>query len=923
MPSETLYADKAQEQGDLWWANYLPRASGLSATAKAILDLDCDHIFTEGLIGDGPAGSKQWPSSRLRSGLVMGAVQSGKTASMFGVAAKAMDARAADVIIVLAGTRISLCKQTMERFEQQLDLPLARPLREARRIVRPRQSVLEASHSNLTELYRVPPARLRRVRGQTARAPIIFFVLKQTDHLAALARSLQQSVFPALELEPFHMVVLDDEADDGSVLDAAVEADEDPFSGNLKQVPRAIQNLWRPNPGVPETLFTTYVAYTATPQANLLQDNHNPLAPRDFVLSLRTPYDHGSIHPRATTFAEPEGLERMYTGGEVFYQRANRAGLCRATQEQPQEDLASAVRAFLVAAAVRLAQEEKLGPTSLTGKVFESREELDEVCPKPISMLVHPAADVASHLAYAIELLTWKGGRSEQNALSLLSSGRATLPDTFLDDLNSNTQAWTSWLDEYGDSSEKLAVEFSMPSPLTVPTWEQVDHLIRQELLPSVRIATVNSSPQADPRPLFEPRVTNGTWMPPVDLCTIFVSGNVMSRGITLEGLTTTVFLRRSDQPLADTQMQMQRWFGYRGQYLHVCRLLAPLEQLRLFDAYHETDEALRQLIVSQMNSTGSGRKVLEVLHGYDYLATGKIANLRQRPLAPGPNPFIRRINVSAEPDPNVALAVSVFESQASEDVFRGVLRGRIVSAPLSLLETADLLDRLRYDGYSPSIDSRVGHMWSGVHARAMARTPSMELPDFYRPPASATTLGSDEWPTCPYNLAAYLRLWDACLTRHVRGIFENTASARRWSALNLEAKQAEQPKFWIGIRYGHGAVLEGDHFDKLNFAVKASARNEVGSNLANGWGSQDPEAGATGYRGDLFFDYYRGAGFPMPSTWGSWRPPGSDGQVLFLLNTHESRNHAVAAVSMSLPAGGPEQIAALTATATGDHQRV
>ncbi len=40
---------------------------------------------------------------------------------------------------------------------------------------------------------------------------------------------------------------------------------------------------------------------------------------------------------------------------------------------------------------------------------------------------------------------------------------------------------------------------------------------------------------------------------------------------------------------MVDTQMQMQRWFGYRGAYLELCRVFLPAPQLELFRAYHDT----------------------------------------------------------------------------------------------------------------------------------------------------------------------------------------------------------------------------------------------------------------------------------------------------------------------------------------------
>ena len=51
----------------------------------------------------------------------------------------------------------------------------------------------------------------------------------------------------------------------------------------------------------------------------------------------------------------------------------------------------------------------------------------------------------------------------------------------------------------------------------------------------------------------------------------IAVGGDKLSRGLTLEGLSVSYFLRPSR--MYDTLMQMGRWFGYRPGYLDLCRL--------------------------------------------------------------------------------------------------------------------------------------------------------------------------------------------------------------------------------------------------------------------------------------------------------------------------------------------------------------
>jgi hypothetical protein len=62
----------------------------------------------------------------------------------------------------------------------------------------------------------------------------------------------------------------------------------------------------------------------------------------------------------------------------------------------------------------------------------------------------------------------------------------------------------------------------------------------------------------------------------------IAIGGNALSRGFTLEGLTINYFIRGTSN--ADTLMQMGRWFGYRPGYLDACKLFTSRETLRRFD---------------------------------------------------------------------------------------------------------------------------------------------------------------------------------------------------------------------------------------------------------------------------------------------------------------------------------------------------
>lgn len=907
-----------------WWARYLKALARLSPTARAALEADSRYILQRGILGAGEPGEREWPADRVRTGLVMGSVQSGKTASMLGVSALALDA-GVDILVVLAGTRLSLWRQTYERLASQLDGGEATAQKTRRRLlVPPPGVVLSNESSRLTDTYRMASAAVRRRLEENN--PIIVVAMKHTDHLHTLGRSLRTSVFEAVGAldRPAHMLVLDDEADDGSVLDAVVEADLHPVWGNLKQIPRAIANLWDPSEPAPANLFTTYIGYTATPQANLLQEDHNPLAPRDFVISLRTPLDVGHpvdptnpgdlSLPRSSTYPEPAGSHAFYTGGEVFYRRGAEASLTQPITGVQNEDLAEALRAFLVAGAIRLHRSGKPGPNSARSMAFDTEREAASAVGQPYSMLFHPSATINDQFESAEDVLLWAGVTDRSTARAMLESGDARLPDALKASLAADSSKWSVWLDRYRDSARAIEMTFNLQTPIDFPDWATIEALLIVEVIPGTRVSVVNSDSTADDRPLYEPTQDpeTGRWVPARDLSTIFVSGNVMARGLTLEGMTTALFQRSSANPLADTQMQMQRWFGYRGPYIELCRVFVDADQLDLFRAYHDIDEAVRVAITEKM--TGGAPDPV-VLQGMNFLATGKIANLGQRPLSPGSRPFIKLVNEGVHPDPNLQVVADLFDQQPSSDLVVGHTRGRIKDVPLTLAEAAEVLDALRYDAYQPGRDHFVAEQWDQVEAR-LANIETLAAPGLYRA-HSPSGEPSDPRPVCPYSIAAYLRLWEAALTRPVRGLFVTGRPADLWSMADLKAKQQTQPRFWVGIRYGDGPVVGSGPLSTLPFAIRTTRKNVEGGEVTTAWGTNDPNAGPGQYRGDEFFDYYHhGTQLPVQARDSRWRPSGSDGMILFYVNQPTGQAHSSVALGLSIPAGGPEQFAATRAAA-------
>jgi hypothetical protein len=98
----------------------------------------------------------------------------------------------------------------------------------------------------------------------------------------------------------------------------------------------------------------------------------------------------------------------------------------------------------------------------------------------------------------------------------------------------------------------------------------------------------------------IEVRSINGTAKDALDYATpgaalkvIAVGGDKLARGLTLEGLCVSYFVRTSK--MYDTLMQMGRWFGYRPGYLDLCRLYTSPDLVRWFAHIADASEELRE----------------------------------------------------------------------------------------------------------------------------------------------------------------------------------------------------------------------------------------------------------------------------------------------------------------------------------------
>jgi len=119
------------------------------------------------------------------------------------------------------------------------------------------------------------------------------------------------------------------------------------------------------------------------------------------------------------------------------------------------------------------------------------------------------------------------------------------------------------------------------------PNWELVHEGIRKFYRKGVRILEINSDTDNN---LNYDRYHSG-------LNVIAIGGNRLSRGLTLEGLCVSYFIRKSESPKADTMMQMGRWFGFRPGYSDLIRIYTTAKLNEQFDHIRQMEEFLRDEI--------------------------------------------------------------------------------------------------------------------------------------------------------------------------------------------------------------------------------------------------------------------------------------------------------------------------------------
>ena len=522
---------------------YMAEAKHWSEDMITDLDRNTDEIVNR--LGD-PNKKGGWK----RKGLVIGDVQSGKTANYTSVCNKAVDA-GYKIIIILAGRTNTLRRQTQKRLESDFIGLQKDDANQQKGEVLPTIRVgvglygktdiaVEAFTTNARDFSKaVADASSISINDQMA--PKVFVVKKVKSVLDNLAKWLAGPDQKTIDVP---MLLIDDEADDASI---NTKGENTPTAINA-----CIRKILK--------LFSrsTYLAITATPFANILinpyvegTDQIDPdLFPDDFIYCLPTPTNY-------------IGSEKLFrddsTTGQVIPIKAEDVKNAFPFKHKKEQDivelpatLKDAIRYYAVSNAIR----------DILGQSKTHR-----------SMMINVSrfVDVQNRLKSRV-ISFW-----EKSVMLYIKSycqmGKLALEYPEIQAIK-----------EVFDSSG-LEVAYGV-------SWER----IQENLYSSnekVHVVSVNQkSADSLDYERYERENNDG-------LRVIAIGGDCLSRGLTLEGLCVSYFYRNSQ--MYDTLMQMGRWFGYRPGYDRLIRVWMAEDAVSWYAHISQATEALK-LEVFRMN---------------------------------------------------------------------------------------------------------------------------------------------------------------------------------------------------------------------------------------------------------------------------------------------------------------------------------
>ena len=568
------WLDAERKKGWTYWQRYSEYMEArVPWTALDALDAATDEVLSQ---LEDPFREGAWD----RRGLVVGHVQSGKTGNYTGLICKAADA-GYKIVIVLAGLHNNLRAQTQIRLDEGFlgfatvadadELPAV-----GVGLIDKDKSVRPNAATNRSDKGDFNTALAAKMNISPEERPWLFVVKKNKTVLNRLLHWIRNRVANHVDPETgrklvtnLPLLVIDDESDHGSV-DTGEDVVDEFGNPDRDHDPKTINKLIRSI--LHHFSRKAYVGYTATPFANIfIHDRgetleHGPdLFPAAFITNLAAPSNYvGPGRVFGSASSTPDDLPLVRALSEEEFQQWMPSKTTTSPEIRPHKNghrprwkgedsvpdsLAEAIRSFVYACAVR----------KLRGQGS-----------KHSSMLIHVTrftsvqSEVVNQVAAYLRDLKGRYTRGIELA-ALEASMRMEYEERFLPGM------------------QRIRVALIEGETLEDFSWSDIRANL-PDVLSDIRVREINGT--AKDALDYEEHKEKG-------LKVIAIGGDKLARGLTLEGLCTSYFLRTAR--MYDTLMQMGRWFGYRDGYLDVCRLYTSEEMVEWFGHIADAAEELRQ----------------------------------------------------------------------------------------------------------------------------------------------------------------------------------------------------------------------------------------------------------------------------------------------------------------------------------------
>ncbi len=470
-----------------------------------------------------------------RRGMVVGHVQSGKTANYTGLICKAADA-GYKVIIVITGIHENLRSQTQVRIDEGfIGFDSTRLLTSSpRRIVgvgRYGSSRRPTTFTNALQEFTRNTATSIGLSLDNLTEPAIFVIKKHSPILRNLIDWLKEhNAKTDRSSIGSPTLLIDDEADNASINIRWRNDEVSKINGQIRELLRLFSR-------------NCYVGYTATPFANIFIDPDSDdemfgedLFPKDFIVDLDPPDNY--FGPDRVFLNDASKVIRPIEDNEDIIPMKHPISL---EVRETTESLRTAIRTFILAIAIRVVRGHRGEHNSMLVNVSRFVR-----VQKQLRDEIHGFVEVIR------QSLRINGAKPEEKAV--------------LDP-------------EIGALRSVFSREFAADCGVS---WQNIQpHLF--DGAARIKVVEVNSSSLGS---------LNYSEYRDSGLNVIAVGGYSLSRGMTLEGLHVSYFLRKSI--MYDTLMQMGRWFGYRQGYDDLCRIWMPEEAEGWYAHITESIEELR-----------------------------------------------------------------------------------------------------------------------------------------------------------------------------------------------------------------------------------------------------------------------------------------------------------------------------------------